>query len=33
MGEAAVKVAKGCDYVNAGTVEFLYEDGGSSTSR
>ncbi len=28
MGEAAVKVAKGCDYVNAGTVEFLYEDGG-----
>ncbi len=28
MGDAAVKVAKGCDYVNAGTVEFLYEDGG-----
>jgi len=28
MGEAAVKVAKGCDYVNAGTVEFLYQDGG-----
>ncbi|MEM7140530.1 MAG: acetyl-CoA carboxylase biotin carboxylase subunit [Actinomycetota bacterium] len=28
MGEAAVKVAEGCDYVNAGTVEFLYEDGG-----
>ena len=27
MGEAAVKVALGCDYVNAGTVEFLYEDG------
>jgi len=27
MGEAAVAVAKGCDYVNAGTVEFLYEDG------
>jgi acetyl-CoA/propionyl-CoA carboxylase biotin carboxyl carrier protein len=27
MGEAAVKVAKACDYVNAGTVEFLYEDG------
>ena len=27
MGEAAVKVAKGCDYTNAGTVEFLYEDG------
>ena len=28
MGDAAVKVAKGCDYVSAGTVEFLYEDGG-----
>ncbi len=28
MGLAAVAVAKGCDYVNAGTVEFLYEDGG-----
>ncbi|WP_419850628.1 acetyl/propionyl/methylcrotonyl-CoA carboxylase subunit alpha [Candidatus Poriferisocius sp.] len=27
MGEAAVKVAQGCDYVNAGTVEFLYEEG------
>ena len=27
MGEAAVKVAKGCDYVNAGTVEFLYQEG------
>ena len=27
MGEAAVQVAVGCDYVNAGTVEFLYEDG------
>ncbi len=27
MGEAAVKVARGCDYVNAGTVEFLYQDG------
>ena len=27
MGEAAVSVAKGCDYTNAGTVEFLYEDG------
>ncbi len=27
MGKAAVAVAKGCNYVNAGTVEFLYEDG------
>ena len=26
MGEAAVAVAKGCDYVNAGTVEFLYQE-------
>ena len=27
MGEAAVKVAKACGYVNAGTVEFLFQDG------
>ena len=27
MGSAAVAVAKGCDYSNAGTVEFLYADG------
>ncbi|MCU1500037.1 MAG: acetyl/propionyl-CoA carboxylase, alpha subunit, partial [Acidimicrobiales bacterium] len=27
MGDAAVKVAKACGYYNAGTVEFLYEDG------
>jgi len=27
MGEAAVRVGLGCDYTNAGTVEFLYEDG------
>jgi acetyl-CoA/propionyl-CoA carboxylase, biotin carboxylase, biotin carboxyl carrier protein len=27
MGEAAVKVAKACGYVNAGTVEMLYENG------
>lgn len=27
MGEAAVAVAKGCGYVNAGTVEFLFQDG------
>jgi len=27
MGEAAVKVALACGYVNAGTVEFLYQDG------
>ncbi len=27
MGEAAVKVAEACGYVNAGTVEFLFQDG------
>jgi acetyl-CoA/propionyl-CoA carboxylase, biotin carboxylase, biotin carboxyl carrier protein len=27
MGDAAVRVAKQCGYVNAGTVEFLYQDG------
>jgi acetyl-CoA/propionyl-CoA carboxylase, biotin carboxylase, biotin carboxyl carrier protein len=27
MGEAAVKVARACNYTNAGTVEFLYQDG------
>jgi acetyl-CoA/propionyl-CoA carboxylase, biotin carboxylase, biotin carboxyl carrier protein len=27
MGAAAVKVARGCNYTNAGTVEFLYQDG------
>ena len=26
MGEAAIKVAKACGYVNAGTVEFIYQD-------
>ena len=27
MGEAAVKVSRACGYINAGTVEFLYQDG------
>ncbi|HET6792950.1 MAG TPA: acetyl-CoA carboxylase biotin carboxylase subunit [Acidimicrobiales bacterium] len=27
MGEAAVRVAAACGYVNAGTVEFLYQEG------
>ncbi|HAI41164.1 MAG TPA: biotin carboxylase, partial [Maribacter sp.] len=26
MGEAAIKVAKACDYVGAGTVEFLLDE-------
>lgn len=26
MGDAAVRVAEGCNYVGAGTVEFLYQD-------
>ncbi|MGH9064922.1 MAG: acetyl-CoA carboxylase biotin carboxylase subunit [Acidimicrobiales bacterium] len=29
MGEKAVEVARACGYVNAGTVEFLYQDGES----
>ncbi|MGH9279096.1 MAG: biotin carboxylase N-terminal domain-containing protein [Acidimicrobiales bacterium] len=29
MGEDAVSVARACGYVNAGTVEFLYQDGES----
>ncbi|MBV8982760.1 MAG: biotin/lipoyl-binding protein [Acidimicrobiia bacterium] len=27
MGQAAVDVSKACGYINAGTVEFLYQDG------
>jgi acetyl-CoA/propionyl-CoA carboxylase biotin carboxyl carrier protein len=27
MGDAAVKVSRACGYVNAGTVEFLFQDG------
>lgn len=27
MGNAAIRVAQACGYVNAGTVEFLYQDG------
>ena len=27
MGDAALAVARGCNYANAGTVEFLYQDG------
>ena len=27
MGEAAVKVSRACGYVNAGTVEFMFQDG------
>ena len=29
LGEAAVRVGRACEYVNAGTVEFLYEEGRS----
>ena len=29
MGEAAVKAAKACGYVNAGTIEFLLDRDGS----
>ncbi|MEO7443710.1 MAG: biotin/lipoyl-containing protein, partial [Acidimicrobiales bacterium] len=28
LTDAAVAVTRACDYVNAGTIEFLYEDGG-----
>ena len=28
MGQAAVNVAKACDYRGAGTVEFIFEPGG-----
>ena len=27
MGEAAIKLCQAVDYVNAGTIEFLYQDG------
>jgi acetyl-CoA/propionyl-CoA carboxylase, biotin carboxylase, biotin carboxyl carrier protein len=27
MGDAAIRVARGCGYENAGTVEFIYQDG------
>jgi len=27
LGEAAIKVARSCDYTSAGTVEFIYENG------
>jgi len=33
MGDAAVRVTKACGYVNAGTVEFLYDAPGSAEGR
>ena len=33
MGEAAVKAAKAVGYYGAGTVEFIYQDGSSSSLR